>query len=78
MNLVKRFFQVLKFKGTVLLVFIIIALTFIFQNSEEIDVNFLFWTFVQVPKLYLILICLGVGILIGSIFTYGYLKLRKQ
>ena len=47
--------------GVVRTLFAILVLIFIAQNSEPVDVDLLFWTLVQVPKLLFILASMFLG-----------------
>lgn len=48
---------------------------FLLQNSEPMRMNFLWWRFVEHPKLYFILLFYGTGFLSGLLFA---LRLKRS
>lgn len=62
-------------KGLISFFIIFIVFFFCIQNSEPISIRFFFWDLLQIPKLYLVLVSIFLGIILGAILT---LKISKQ
>jgi uncharacterized integral membrane protein len=62
-------------KTIVGIVLAVLALVFVFQNTEKGSVNFLFWT-VSLPSWVWLLIVFAVGLVVGSLVPW--LRPRKK
>lgn len=50
----------------------------IIQNLDPIDINFLFWNILSIPKFKLIITCLVVGFLIGVLCTVSFFQKKNK
>ena len=66
----------MKYKLIAGLVLIFIAVIFIVQNSEVVDIRLFFWT-MSISRILLMFIILVIGIIIGFLFN-SYLKHVKS
>jgi len=75
---VKKVLSFLGAKG--LISFFILFFVFIFciQNSEPISIRFFFWDLVQIPKLYLVLVSIFLGALLGGLMTWKILSHKSK
>lgn len=71
-SLFKRIVTFLGFKGIFSLFFILLVTIFSLQNIESTSVQFLFWKILEVSKLYLILISIFMGTLLGFILGFRF------
>lgn len=62
-------------KGITSLLIIFVVSFFCIQNAEPISIKFFFWELLQIPKLYLVLVSIFLGIILGAIMT---LKISKH
>jgi uncharacterized integral membrane protein len=74
----KRIAIFLGFKGVVSLVILIIAIVFCFQNIESTSIQFLFWKILEISKLYLIIISMSLGYILGLVTIYYFKRIYTR
>jgi uncharacterized integral membrane protein len=73
-GIIKRVTIFLGFKGIVTIIIVIVVAIFCLQNIESTSVQFLFWKILEVPKLYLVVTSIIIGLIIGFILGCNYKK----
>jgi len=66
----KKILYFLGAKGLISIFIIFLVSFFCIQNSEPISVKFFFWELLQIPKLYLVLVSIFLGIILGAILSW--------
>lgn len=71
----KKVLRFLGWQGILFAFLFFFFAVFLLQNSEPMRMNFLWWRFVEHPKLYFILLFYGTGFLSGLLFA---LRLKRS
>lgn len=66
-----------KFKAVLIITLVVLFTVFVLQNTEEVDLSFLFWTF-KVSRVLMLVGALAVGFLIGLFLGTDILKRKRQ
>jgi uncharacterized integral membrane protein len=75
-GVIKGVVTFLGFKGIVSIIFLILVIIFSFQNIESTSIQFLFWKILEVSKLYLIVISILLGLIIGFALGFYFKKVN--
>ncbi|EKF74981.1 hypothetical protein A11A3_05991 [Alcanivorax hongdengensis A-11-3] len=62
--------------GAVQLLLALLAVVIVFQNLEPTSIDILFWTLVDIPKLFLLLISMVIGALIWEMLRRRFIRAR--
>jgi len=60
------------------IVLILLAVIFVFQNSDPVRVQFYFWEFTQASMAFVLLLTLVIGVITGMLFFAAGLYRRNQ
>jgi len=69
-SIVKKIWTRLGFVGTLMTLVVALIAVVGFQNMEPVDIDFLFWDLIEVPKLYFIAALTSIGFLLGLVVGY--------
>jgi uncharacterized integral membrane protein len=70
----KKVLSFLGWHGVLVVLFFSFFMIFLMQNIEPVRMSFLWWRFIEYPKLYFILLFFALGFLSGILVTLRFKK----
>jgi len=64
-------------KAIIAIAFLVLFIIFVLQNTEIVEITFLFWRF-NISRVLVLLVSLAVGGLVGVVVGWGFLAKKKK